>query len=74
MKRFCVIRPFSATAFGLLLLGLSACVSAEPEWYEERCLRYGLQPGTPEFNACTQRDREWIEQENQRARQPGGRA
>lgn len=56
----------------LALLGLAAvvlcgCQQGQLTWYEERCKRIGLEPGTAGFNECIDRDRQWVEQNRQRA-------
>jgi len=57
----------------LFLLAVGAgCAQPAPTWYEERCLRIGFEPGTPDFNDCIARDRDWIDADRQRARQSQG--
>ena len=55
--------------FIILVAALSlptACQTTESTWYEQRCINIGFEPNTPEFDACTERDRNWI------SRQRGG--
>jgi hypothetical protein len=44
--------------FALVLAGLAACVSEEERRarYEADCRNFGVQPGTPDFSACLQRE------------------
>ncbi len=39
---------------------LAACQTNQPTWYEQRCIEIGFEPGSPEFQACTERDRRWM--------------
>ena len=55
----------------VILLGLGAC-AIEDTWYEERCLRLGLQKGTADFDACIARDVQWVEENRRRGEQGGG--
>ena len=60
---------YSAT---IALLVLSACAD-ETRWFEQRCMRAGLQQGTAEFDACVRRDLQWLEHEQQRRGKDQGR-
>lgn len=51
---------------------LSACVTDDATWYQERCERAGLKKGTAAFNQCTARDRAWIAENNRRANEGRG--
>lgn len=64
------LRLFAAL---LALGGATGCLGDQATWYEQRCLNYGLQRGSADFDACVARDRQWIEQERARVGQPGGR-
>mgnify|MGYP003985589541 CR=1 FL=1 len=46
---------------------LTACMTQEPTWYEDRCLRLGFKAGSAKFNDCIARDRRWIEDNEPRA-------
>ena len=63
-----VVGPLLAVAS----LSLPACVpdTQQPNWYEDRCLRYGFKRGSEEFEACVARDRKWIADERARATRP----
>ncbi|HZD25382.1 MAG TPA: hypothetical protein VE631_03915, partial [Alphaproteobacteria bacterium] len=62
-----------AALAGLLLPLIAAgCADSDPTWYEARCMRIGLSPGTPEFAQCTARDRAWIEENRMRVIEQGG--
>lgn len=54
--------------------GLAGCLGEEATWYEQRCLNYGLERASADFDACVARDRQWEEQERARIRQPGGQS
>lgn len=55
----------------LVLLPLAAC-AYENTWYEERCLRLGLNKGTADFDTCIARDVKWIEDNRARTGRIGG--
>ena len=61
-------------AGGIVLSLAAGCADRANTWYEQRCLGYGMTRGTPAFEACVARDRQWIEQERARGSRPGGNA
>jgi hypothetical protein len=46
---------------------VSACVSDEATWYEQRCQNIGFVKGTTDFNDCIERDKAWIEADRKRS-------
>ncbi len=44
----------------LALLILGACGRTAPIWYEWTCMKKGYQEGSPAYNACVERERKWI--------------
>tara|TARA_R110002167_G_scaffold96935_3_gene256385 strand:- start:19 stop:237 length:219 start_codon:yes stop_codon:yes gene_type:complete len=72
MKRFIMVLALLCGGIGVA--GLAGCVQPQATWYEQRCLNYGLTRGTPAFESCIERDRQWLEQERARSRRPGGNA
>ncbi len=54
-------RLFILTIVGIFV---TACQTTEPTWYEQRCINIGFEPGTPGFDACTERDRQWTDRQH----------
>ncbi|MBT3701472.1 MAG: hypothetical protein HOE62_07380 [Alphaproteobacteria bacterium] len=46
---------------------VTACVSKEVTWYEQRCQQIGLSKGTADFDKCVARDEAWIDADRKRA-------
>jgi hypothetical protein len=46
---------------------LTACVSKEVTWYEQRCQQIGLKQGTSDFEKCVARDEAWVQADRKRA-------
>jgi hypothetical protein len=55
----------------LAVVVLGACNPA-PTWYEATCLRKGYNTDAPEYRACIERERQWLEQQRQRPGPPAG--
>lgn len=52
----------------LSLSSLAACLGDQLTWYDDRCLRLGFERGSTSFNSCIERDRQWIAENQRRAR------
>lgn len=69
-----MIRSVTAAACAIVLSASLIGCAGTAKWYEQRCLNYGLARGSADFDACVARDRQWEEQERERALKPGGRS
>ena len=57
---------------GIVLLAASAC-TVERTWYEERCVRAGLVPGTDAFQECAARELRYLAENRRIMRANAGR-
>ena len=46
---------------------VTACISKEATWYEQRCQKIGLSKGTADFEKCVARDEAWIAADRKKA-------
>lgn len=57
---------------GIVILAASAC-TGERTWYEERCVRAGLVPGSDAFRQCAARELDYLEENRRIMRANSGR-
>ena len=57
---------------GIVVLAASAC-STERTWYEERCIRAGLEPGSDGYRGCVARELDYLEDNQRIMRNNAGR-
>ena len=56
-----------AILLSTVVFSVSACVSNQPNWYEQHCIDIGFKVGTVDFEKCIERDKAWIEADRKRA-------
>ena len=57
---------------GIVILAASACTT-ERTWYEERCVRAGLVPGSDAYRECVARELRYLEDNRRIMRENAGR-